>query len=127
MLKLIAEDFIHLDKIETVLPLYQALIAHTRLEPGCLAYDLYHDLKNPGHFVFIEEWENRAALDAHVQSEHFQRLVPLIDAHKRAEQCLLTLLIAHARIHLARDLLRLLHTHARGSRGLFHSLRWQSL
>ena len=85
MLKLIAEDFIHLDKIETVLPLYQALIAHTRLESGCLAYDLYHDLKNPGHFVFIEAWENREALDAHVQSEHFQRLVPLIDVHKHAE------------------------------------------
>ena len=72
MLKLIAEDFIHLDKIETVLPLYQALIAHTRLESGYLAYDLYHDLKNPGHFVFIEAWKNREALDAHVQSEHFQ-------------------------------------------------------
>ena len=35
--------------------------------------------------MFIEEWKNRAALDAHVQSEHFQRLVPLIDAHKRAD------------------------------------------
>ena len=40
MLKLSAEDFIHVDKIAVVLPLYQALIEHTRLEPGCLAYDL---------------------------------------------------------------------------------------
>ena len=84
MLKLIAEDFIHLDKIETVLPLYQALIAQTRLESGCLAYDLYHDLKNPGHFVFIEEWPDRAALDAHCNTEHFQRLVPLFNQHQRA-------------------------------------------
>ena len=36
MLKLIAEDFIHVDKIEIVLPLYQALIEHTRLETGYL-------------------------------------------------------------------------------------------
>ena len=85
MLKLIAEDFIQVDKIAEVLPLYAELIEKTKQEQGCIAYDLYHDLKNKGHFVFIEEWLDRAALDAHVQSEHFQRLVPLIDAHKRQE------------------------------------------
>lgn len=85
MLKLIAEDFIQVDKIAEVLPLYVELIEKTKQEQGCIAYDLYHDLKNKGHFVFIEEWIDRAALDAHVQSEHFQRLVPLIDAHKRQE------------------------------------------
>ena len=85
MLKLIAEDFIQVDKIAEVLPLYAELIEKTKQEQGCIAYDLYHDLKNKGHFVFIEEWIDRAALDAHVQSEHFQRLVPLIDAHKRQE------------------------------------------
>lgn len=85
MLKLIAEDFIQVDKIAEVLPLYAELIEKTQQEQGCIAYDLYHDLKNKGHFVFIEEWIDRAALDAHVQSEHFQRLVPLIDAHKRQE------------------------------------------
>lgn len=83
MLKLIAEDFIYPDKIEVVLPFYQQLIEATRLEPGCIQYQLYHDLKDPGHFVFIEEWVNRAALDLHVQSEHFQKLVPLIDQHSR--------------------------------------------
>ena len=85
MLKLIAEDFIQIDQIDVVLPFYQELIAKTKLEKGCLAYDLYHDLKQVGHFVFIEEWVDRAALDAHVQSEHFQRLVPLIDQYKRKE------------------------------------------
>ena len=85
MLKLIAEDFIQVDKIAEVLPLYAELIEKTKQEQGCIAYDLYHDLKNKGHFVFIEEWIDRAALDAHVQSEHFQRLVLLIDAHKRQD------------------------------------------
>ena len=85
MLKLIAEDFIQEDKIDVVLPLYQELIKKTKQEQGCIAYDLYHDLKQVGHFVFIEEWIDRVALDAHVESEHFQRLVPLIDAHKRKD------------------------------------------
>lgn len=83
MLKLLAEDFIQIDKIDLVLPLYQELVAKTKLEQGCIAYDLYHDLRDQGHFVFVEEWVDRAALDAHVQSEHFQRLVPQIDQYQR--------------------------------------------
>lgn len=83
MLKLLAEDFIQVDKIDLVLPLYQELVAKTKLEQGCIAYDLYHDLRDQGHFVFVEEWVDRAALDAHVQSEHFQRLVPQIDQYQR--------------------------------------------
>ncbi|MCU4419220.1 putative quinol monooxygenase [Acinetobacter bereziniae] len=85
MLKLIAEDFIQIDKIDLVLPLYQELIDKTKQEQGYIAYDLYHDLRNTGHFVFIEEWIDRAALDAHVQSAHFQRLMPLIDQYTRQE------------------------------------------
>ncbi|TCM60274.1 quinol monooxygenase YgiN [Acinetobacter calcoaceticus] len=85
MLKLIAEDFIQVDAIALVLPLYQELVEKTKLETGCLGYELFHDLRDPGHFVFIEEWESREALDLHVQSEHFQRLVPLIDGYIRQE------------------------------------------
>ncbi|ENX33641.1 hypothetical protein F889_02304 [Acinetobacter colistiniresistens] len=81
-LKLIAEDFIQPEHIEMVLPLYQELVEKTRTEAGCIAYDLYHDHKLQGHFVFIEEWIDRAALDLHVQSEHFQRLVPQIDHYQ---------------------------------------------
>ncbi len=82
MLKLIAEDFIDPTKIEIVLPLYQELVEATRKEAGCISYELCHDLKNPGHFIFIEEWQDYDALDAHVTSEHFQRLVPQIDAYR---------------------------------------------
>lgn len=84
MLKVIAEDFIHADALATVLPLYRELVDCTRREPLCIAYDLFVDQKDPGHFVFIEQWPDRAALDAHCATEHFQRLVPLINAHQRA-------------------------------------------
>ncbi|RPE30429.1 quinol monooxygenase YgiN [Acinetobacter sp. BIGb0102] len=81
-LKLIAEDFIQPEHTDAVLPLYQELVEKTRMEAGCIAYDLYHNHKQKGHFVFIEEWGDRAALDLHVQSEHFQRLVPQIDQYQ---------------------------------------------
>lgn len=83
MLKVIAEDFIKPEAIESVLPLYLALVEATKREPLCIAYDLYVDEKDAGHFVFIEEWPDRAALDAHCASEHFRRLVPMINQHQR--------------------------------------------
>jgi quinol monooxygenase YgiN len=85
MLKVIAEDFIKPEHIATVLPLYRELVAATKQEPLCIAYDLYIDEKDPGHFIFIEEWPDHAALDTHCASEHFRRLVPLIDLHKRED------------------------------------------
>jgi quinol monooxygenase YgiN len=83
MLKVIAQDFILPEHIETVRPWYEELVAKTRLEKDCISYHLYTDQKDPGHFVFIEEWPNRQALDAHCQTEHFRRLVPLIGACQR--------------------------------------------
>ncbi|WP_447727200.1 putative quinol monooxygenase [Sphingomonas koreensis] len=85
MLKVIAQDFIKPEAVEVVLPLYRELVEETRREALCIAYDLFIDQKDPGHFIFIEEWPDRAALDAHCRSEHFTRLVPLINAHQRQE------------------------------------------
>ncbi|KAM9862829.1 putative quinol monooxygenase [Leucobacter sp. BZR 635] len=80
MLKVIAQDFIRPDAIETVLPLYRELVELTRQEPLNISYELFIDEEQPGHFIFVEEWPDRAALDAHCETEHFKRLVPQIDA-----------------------------------------------
>lgn len=85
MLKVIAQDFILPDSIDTVRPLYDELVRRTRAEPLCTSYDLFADQEDVGHFVFIETWPDRAALDTHCASEHFRRLVPQIDAHRRKE------------------------------------------
>lgn len=89
MLKVIAEDFIKLDALEIVRPLYRELVEKTRQETLCIAYDLFIDQKDPGHFIFIEQWPDRAALEIHCRTEHFTRLVPLINAHQRSD-CLFT-------------------------------------
>lgn len=83
MLKVIAEDFIQPECIDIVMPLYRELVEKTQQEPLCLSYQLFIDQKDPGHFVFIEEWPDRAALDVHCNTEHFKRLVPLINEHQR--------------------------------------------
>lgn len=85
MLKVIAQDFIRPEAVGIVRPLYDELVRLTRAEPLCLSYDLFVDQKDPGHFVFIETWPDRAALDAHCATEHFRRLVPRINAHQRQD------------------------------------------
>jgi quinol monooxygenase YgiN len=85
MLKVIAQDFIRPEAVDIVMPLYRELVEKTKQEKLCIAYDLFVDQKDPGHFIFVEEWPDRAALDAHCATEHFTRLVPLINQHQRQE------------------------------------------
>lgn len=85
MLKVIAQDFIKPEFIDRVAPLYAQLVESTRQEERCIAYDLFVDQKDPGHFIFVEEWPDRAALDFHCQTEHFRTLVPQINQYQRQE------------------------------------------
>lgn len=84
MLKLIAQDFIDIEAVGIVMPLYRELVELTRQEPLNISYDLFVDRDDPGHFIFIETWPDRAAVDAHCATDHFQKLVPQIDAYQRA-------------------------------------------
>ncbi|HWL50958.1 MAG TPA: putative quinol monooxygenase [Chthoniobacteraceae bacterium] len=89
MLKVIAQHFIKTEHLDCVRPLYQELIEKTRQEALCISYELFIDQQDEGHFVFVEEWPDRAALDVHCATEHFTRLVPLISQYQRQESILL--------------------------------------
>lgn len=44
----------------------------TTTEPGCLRYDLHQDEFDACHFVLLEHWEDREALEAHMHTDHVQ-------------------------------------------------------
>jgi quinol monooxygenase YgiN len=46
------------------------MIAATRLEPGCILYDLNVSITDPQSMVFVEAWESREALSAHFETPH---------------------------------------------------------
>jgi len=46
----------------------------TRREPGCIHYIPVRSIEEPRDFLFYEHYVDRAALDDHGASEHFQRL-----------------------------------------------------
>lgn len=49
------------------------VIATTRAEVGCIAYDLHRSLSDPDLFVFVEKWRSRADLTAHSKQAHLAR------------------------------------------------------
>jgi quinol monooxygenase YgiN len=55
------------------------LLAPTRLEAGCINYDLHAATDDPAKFLFHENWTSKAHLDAHLQSSHIKALLPRVD------------------------------------------------
>jgi quinol monooxygenase YgiN len=47
-----------------------ALVAPSRLEAGCISYNLYGAAGDPNLFIFFERWESRADIDRHLESRH---------------------------------------------------------
>ena len=61
------EDFLELAR--------KTMIEPTLGEPGCIRYELWQDLAEPGRFAMIEEWESEQALATHLAQESLQQAV----------------------------------------------------
>jgi quinol monooxygenase YgiN len=79
MIKVVAKSVMQKEKLPEVLKLFEELVAKTRQEKGCVAYDLFEAASDPATLTIIEEWESQARLDAHTQTEHFKTLFPEIN------------------------------------------------
>ncbi len=44
-------------------------------EPGCLLYQVCRATDNPDQFLIYEQYANQYAVDAHRQTDHFERLI----------------------------------------------------
>ncbi|MBK7133776.1 MAG: antibiotic biosynthesis monooxygenase [Bacteroidales bacterium] len=54
------------------------IIAKSNAEEGCLYYQLFQDPYDNSKFVFVEEYKNQAAVDAHFAAEYFNAFGPKI-------------------------------------------------
>lgn len=61
------------------LEMARELAAKTWEEEGCISYEFVRSKEKPTRFVIVEEWESQFHLDAHLNTPHFQTLVPLMD------------------------------------------------
>ena len=56
-----------------------ALCAPTRVEKGCINYDLHQSQDDSALFAFHENWVSKNDLDVHLQSSHVQAFLKRID------------------------------------------------
>jgi quinol monooxygenase YgiN len=67
------------DRVDQVRELLSSLIHPTRVESGCIAYELMQNNDDPTDFTFVEEWSGDASLDEHLQTEHIKLVVSRAD------------------------------------------------
>jgi quinol monooxygenase YgiN len=51
--------------IETVKGLLQEAARHSRQEPGCKRFEVYHSTADDTKFLLNEHWESQEAIDGH--------------------------------------------------------------
>lgn len=78
MVKVIAKSYAKEDNLDRILELSREMVEKTVQENGCIKYELFQDVKDPNTLIIIEEWESQEALNNHMASEHFKRIVPLL-------------------------------------------------
>jgi quinol monooxygenase YgiN len=66
-------------KEEETLEALNALVEPTHGEEGCILYALHRGTDDPARFAFIERWESRERLDAHLTTPHVAAVLERAD------------------------------------------------
>ena len=73
---------------ERIAEILRTVVEKSHLEPGCLSFEANRSVDDPFRFFLYEVYRDAAALEAHNQSEHFQRhvigeAIPLLRSRER--------------------------------------------
>lgn len=70
MLYVLASITLKPGSLKAVLAAAAPCLQATRKETGCFFYDLHQSVSDPDTLIFVERWQDRAALDAHLKQPH---------------------------------------------------------
>lgn len=76
MIAVYASSRVPADRADAYITLAKEIIAETRKEDGCIAYELVRGLQDKEQFAFVEKWTTMDALNAHMKTAHFTTIVP---------------------------------------------------
>jgi quinol monooxygenase YgiN len=67
---------------------FEEIVPASRAEPGMVAYQVHRDPADPAVFTIYERYRDEAAYQAHIDSEHMQRLgfgdaIPRLEGRER--------------------------------------------
>ncbi len=71
MIIALGDVYAQIPRLAAVRELLRATQASAREQPGCISYVFAESVDDPGHFVHVEQWRDREALDEHYRSPAF--------------------------------------------------------
>ncbi len=77
MLAVIARAELGADSAEDWVAAARTLVEPTLQEPGCQWYAMSRDICDPNVVWISEQWEDSAALEAHLRTPHVKRFIEL--------------------------------------------------
>jgi quinol monooxygenase YgiN len=60
-------------RVDELVELLRETQERARSEPGCVGYAFAEVVRDPGHYVVVQEWHDEASLEAHYTSPTFRR------------------------------------------------------
>jgi len=81
MLIALGDIYAQIPRRDEVRELMRATQARARQQAGCIDFVFAETLDDPGHFVIVQQWRDRAALDEHYRSEAFADYQAKIGEH----------------------------------------------
>jgi len=75
---IIAKVNVKPDKAKQFIEAAKEMIENSNKEPGCKFYQLYQDPYEAGKMVFVEEYVDSNAVNAHFEAEYFKAFGPKI-------------------------------------------------
>ncbi len=75
---IIAKLSVKPEKVKAFTEAAREIIEKSKKEPGCKSYQLYQDPYDNSKFIFVEEYKNQAAVDAHFAAGYFKAFGPKI-------------------------------------------------
>jgi quinol monooxygenase YgiN len=67
------------DRRDEVLEVFRAMQGPVLAQPGCVACHIYEEHGPEQAVVLVERWESQAALEAHLRSESYRRILGAIE------------------------------------------------
>ena len=62
------------DKVDEARTVLIGVVDPSRIEPGCISYNLLQNRDDPSDFAFASEWKDEYALRVHTASDHIKGL-----------------------------------------------------
>ena len=71
------------DRRADVLEVLRSVQGPVRAQPGCAACEIYDEQGPDAAVVFVERWESQAALEVHLRSETYRRILGAVELSGR--------------------------------------------